>query len=99
MSDVLAAFDALVADYEMTCEALPTQYEGRLRDGRIFYFRYRDWTAALGIGATLEEACEYDGRASIGYEGSMDEPEFKDAFVMLYEVWCWQARREGRMSA
>lgn len=39
-----------------TCGGCPEQYEGRLIDGRFFYFRYRHGRAELGIGATLEDA-------------------------------------------
>lgn len=34
----------------------PVQYEGQLVDGRHFYFRYRGGWAALGFGATADDA-------------------------------------------
>lgn len=31
-----------VIEYSKTCDARPTQWEGLLEDGRVFYARYRD---------------------------------------------------------
>jgi len=45
-----------IKDCEQTCLASPEQYEGLLRDGRTFYFRYRSGRAQLGVGANLYEA-------------------------------------------
>lgn len=44
-----------VAEYRQTCAACPEQYEGRLTDGRWFYFRVRWGKARLAIGDTLDE--------------------------------------------
>ena len=38
-----------IVEQEQTCSACPTQYEGRLADGRWFYFRYRHGRAILGF--------------------------------------------------
>lgn len=45
-----------VAEQRLTCEACPVQIEGRLTDGRWFYFRYRYGVARLGIAADLPGA-------------------------------------------
>ena len=45
-----------VAECRQTCEVAPEQYEGRLTDGRHFYFRFRFGRAQLGLGATVEAA-------------------------------------------
>jgi hypothetical protein len=46
----------LIATAERTCLGCPEQYEGQLRDGRYFYYRFRWGTATLGLGATIDEA-------------------------------------------
>lgn len=86
------AFDRLVADYRLTCPSIPTQYEGTLTDGRIFYFHYRFGRAELGFGQTLDDAametidpatpCLLIGEE---YDGELAEDEFKQAFVELTE--------------
>ncbi len=84
-------FPDLVDSYRMTCAACPTQYEGILRDGRCFYFRYRHGTARLGYGRTdddaLGDAMESDGLVVGEYlDGSMGEPEFKRVFLELHRA-------------
>lgn len=46
----------VVDDIEMTCEACPSQWEGRTRDGRFVYVRYRWGGLQVGFGATLDDA-------------------------------------------
>ncbi|MFG2056664.1 hypothetical protein ACGFI9_21840 [Micromonospora sp. NPDC048930] len=46
----------LVAESRQTCFAAPEQYEGRLVDGRCFYFRMRSGRAQLGLGPTVDAA-------------------------------------------
>lgn len=89
MSD---ASDHLVADYRLTCPSVPTQYEGTLADGRIFYFRYRSGRAELGFGQTTDDAVmETIDPATpsllIGeeYDGHLTKDEFKQAFAELVE--------------
>lgn len=82
-------FPDLVDSYRMTCSACPTQYEGTLRDGRRFYFRYRSGRAQLGYGRTDDEAVAdslgRDGLIIGDYlDGCMDEPEFRRVFVELH---------------
>ncbi len=45
-----------IATHRLTCMAVPEQYEGRLTDGRVFYFRYRSGWARLGLGTDLDAA-------------------------------------------
>lgn len=56
-----------VVEQEMTCGACPVQIEGRLDDGRYFYFRYRSGRARLGLGmddhAAVGQAFTEDGAA------------------------------------
>jgi hypothetical protein len=83
-------FDGLVAAYRCTCGTCPTQYDGTLRDGRTFYFRYRGGYASLGIGATLTDAVidryEVEIRHGDDLDGFMDQDEFKSMFVRLAEI-------------
>jgi hypothetical protein len=41
-----------IATAVQTCECVPDQWEGRLKDGKYFYFRYRHGRASLAIGPT-----------------------------------------------
>lgn len=82
-------FPELVDSYLMTCSACPTQYEGSLRDGRRFYFRYRSGVARLGYGRTDEDAV-IDAMSSDGLrigeylDGQISESEFRRVFVQLH---------------
>ena len=46
----------MVEECTQTCFACPEAYEGLLKDGRAFYFRYRYGTARLGVGRVLDDA-------------------------------------------
>jgi hypothetical protein len=46
----------LSEDVTVTCEAVPVQVQGRLRDGRYFYFRARGRRAQLGVAHDYEHA-------------------------------------------
>ena len=48
----------ILAELEMTCEACPSQWEGKLTDGRYVYVRYRWGVLQVGIGDTLSDAIE-----------------------------------------
>lgn len=67
-----------------TTPACPTQYEGKMPDGRVYYFRYRSGVARLGLGRTNEEAvADAMGRRGIvlgdGLDGVCSEDEFEAA--------------------
>jgi hypothetical protein len=50
---------AAIAEIEMTARECPSQWEGRLEDGRPFYIRYRWGELTLDIGAvggTVDDA-------------------------------------------
>lgn len=84
-------FDDYVTDYRETCEACLTQYEGTLKDGRRFYFRYRFAKASLGFGETDDEAVHDSFRwvlrhSDEPYDGYVSEDEFKELFVQLVRV-------------
>jgi hypothetical protein len=54
--DDLTITDPRIATAERTCDLSPTQYEGALTDGRVWYLRYRWGRLSLGAGADLDEA-------------------------------------------
>lgn len=68
-------------------ERCPAQYEGRLIDGRWFYFRYRWGWAYVGVGATLDEAIDCDSHErtyGLAYDGEWpDEATRNAAFTEL----------------
>lgn len=84
-------FDELVSSYTLTCPSVPTQYEGTLTDGRVFYFRYRFAKAELGIGATDDAAVSDSMTALVieygdpPYAGHVDEAEFRTLFMQLWQ--------------
>jgi hypothetical protein len=92
--DVLAVLEVPELETaELTCVAMPVQIEGKLRDGRWFYFRYRFGRAGIGIGRTEHEAV-VDWCGDVGYGtnlgGDLDEGE------ELQRVFrrAWEARAE-----
>lgn len=90
-------FDRLVAEYDesrtlryaegqiawerQTCIACPTQWEGELRDGRMFYFRYRHGYASLGVGGTVDQAVDDPETVGMGLgqslDGFLDDVEYR----------------------
>jgi hypothetical protein len=86
----------LSEDVHVTCGAFPVQIEGRLTDGRCFYFRSRHERAQLGIGddessavdATIDEPPgRYVERdlSHLGQHGAGDIA-VTDAFALLREM-------------
>lgn len=71
----------LVREFRQTCFGCPEQYEGRLTDGRWFYFRYRNGWASLAIDNSYDAAM---GRQDVGTEvgdglqGIFDSPQQRD---------------------
>lgn len=49
-----------VVKIKQTCSACPSQWEGRLDDGRYIYVRYRWGGLGVGVGASLEDAVKDD---------------------------------------
>lgn len=47
-----------VLEVVQTCKARPSQWEGRLEDGRALYVRYRYGYLQIGAGSTLGEAID-----------------------------------------
>lgn len=72
----------LVSEAEMTCAVCPVQYEGKLLDGRWFYFRYRFGWASLAVGPDYDTVM---GRQDVGMavgdslQGFFDADEQRDA--------------------
>lgn len=89
----MTKYEDLVATDKQTCGACPTQWEGRLKDGRDFYFRYRWGVAYLGVSGTgspvfAERTPDGVSAAQVvgdGYDGSMDTATYRATFMRLYE--------------
>jgi hypothetical protein len=80
--------DPRVAEATQTCFGCPDQYEGRLHDGREFYFRYRHGSVYLGVGNKVVGARRGtlgESRRSLGdsLQGVFDSPEQRDAMFTL----------------
>lgn len=83
-----SVFEDVRSERRLTCIACPTQYEGRLPDGRVYYFRYRSGKAWLGLGETIEHAVDdsFSGPVLVlgdRLDGSMEEEEFEAAAAEL----------------
>lgn len=87
-----ARYTALVESDRMTCPACPTQYDGILRDGRCFYFRYRSGRAELGVGRSVADAVADSERAPSlvldpdSLDGELSRREYQEAFVKLWDL-------------
>jgi hypothetical protein len=65
-----------LVELRMTCSACPSQWEGRLADGRYIYARYRWGHLTVGSGATIGDAVNsysdlYEGEHGDGLDGVM----------------------------
>jgi hypothetical protein len=74
-----------VAEYKRTCIACPSQWEGRLTDGRYFYVRFRWGHFGFGVGASEGDAvrnCEYvdewDNEDEANLSGFMPDSTMKE---------------------
>lgn len=76
-----AITDPRIATARMTCRAYPTQWEGTLTDGRVWYLRFRHAELTLGIGADQDEAVRNSGSAA-GAERDLSETHGDDAGTM-----------------
>lgn len=79
-----------VAFAETSCVACPEQVDGRLSDGRTFYFRYRFGRATLGLGDDRHGAVRDPERALVHHgdplQGAFDsEAERDTVFAELVE--------------
>jgi len=45
-----------VIELSLTCDACPTQWEGKTDDGEFLYIRYRFGNLTVGLGKTIDEA-------------------------------------------
>lgn len=50
---------AKIVELDQTCGAYPSQWEGKLDDGRHVYIRYRGGHGVVGIGKTADEAVDH----------------------------------------
>lgn len=76
--------DPRVVSVVQTCFGCPDAYEGRLRDDRLFYFRYRHGHVSLSVGADLDQPDARVGQfLGEDLQGVFDSREQRD------EVFTW----------
>lgn len=74
-----------VVSLERTCGHSPSQWEGRLDDGRHVFIHYRHSSGTIGVGATLDEAVDdtISGSPLHTWQGGGETPGFMlDAQVL-----------------
>ena len=83
-----------ITESTLTCMACPTQIEGKVEDGRIFYFRARHggWSLILGRYASIDNLIQMDincheniQRWSGGYEDGMAELEAMSIIMSCFK--------------
>ena len=76
-----------VVQWRQTCMACPSQWEGRLDDGRFFYGRYRWGYLSLGFGDVLDAAVmngnSWGEKVSGDFDGDMPTHEFRQRTAHL----------------
>ena len=79
-----------LTDLTMTSGATPSQWEGKLDDGRFIYARYRHGHGAVYVAASVSEAIEKDEPLiewPEGYDGlTSDDPRFGDGVLSTEEL-------------
>ena len=83
----------LISELTQTCEACPSQWEGRTFDGRHVYIRYRWGKLCMGIGDTPDKAVESamtDGVCKIigdEYDGMLSTGDMMRALVDVVDFF------------
>lgn len=79
-----------LVELTQTCSACPSQWEGRLDDGRWLYARYRGGYLRVGLGKDLDQAVRAYGEEALlerhegdGFDGIMDTEELRRHLVGL----------------
>ena len=70
----------LVTELVQTCDSCPSQWEGRIEDGRHVYIRYRWGRLQVGIADTLDEAIRnkvHVSRLGGPFDGILSDDEMK----------------------
>lgn len=82
-----------VVEETKTCDACPTQWEGKLSDGKVFYFRYRGGQIRFSVGETLEEAVRGEGNFNFTQsrgswlDGFMEDDEYHKLVGLALSVY------------
>ena len=82
-------YSDIVATHMQTSEASPFQFEGTLKDGRFFYFKYRFGYATLKISTTVHGLVMEDGvslEPRFELDAWMTRPEYEMIFVDMYHL-------------
>ena len=77
-------YDDLVDTDKQTCSACPTQWEGRLKDGREFYFRYRHGYASLELYGIASGQAGMVTHPNGMADGVLYTEQYHEVFVQLY---------------
>lgn len=81
----------VIASLERTCYACPSQYEGKLVDGRVFYMRYRWGILSVRVAArdedlfTSEDIIVYCETIGGEFEGVLNEDELIEKLSHLFD--------------
>lgn len=96
--------DISIVEQHMTTMSAPVQIEGKLSNGKRFYFRSRGRTITLGVGDTEEAAVRGDdielGLAVIGVEDNkfpvsyLDDPHARAILGVLVGLYAAELRKE-----
>lgn len=76
---------------KQTCSFCPSQFEGKLDDGRCVYIRYRFGVLRAGVGKTINDCIDSDMYKDIvfdsgdEYDGCMNYKEVKKRLSHLFD--------------
>lgn len=89
-------FRPCVVELRQTCMACPSQWEGRTRDGRYVYIRYRWGHLTWGLGASpdlaVRASMHCDGiHSGDDLDGTLDTSSMVKMLTDLrFERWVWR---------
>jgi len=96
----LAQACPLVEHVEQTCAEAPEQYEGKLIDGSVFYFRYRWGLASVGIGpdiaAAVDDSSNHEYPIGAMFDGCWRDEQQRDSvfcFLLRQAVMAYRTAR------
>lgn len=83
-----------VVQLTKTCGACPTQWEGKLEDGRMIYFRYRSGRCTLDVSESptndIDDAVMgfevHNHKAADEWDGCMSDSEVMDIIGRYFDV-------------
>lgn len=76
-----------IVELTRTCIASPSQWEGKLEDGRYAYLRYRFGNFTMSVGDSPKNAVFGEGVISVGHGLSMDGVMADDEMLSILMEW------------